>query len=116
MKDFLSAELKKIIEQQKDKLTAEEYQQEIELIDAIDWPIKSKINEVHMGSMIKLEMGERAQWYLLSPTVGGNFIMADQGPLLIVSAFSSLGQELMGRKIGDTFTLQNKSFRILELQ
>ena len=116
MKDFLVTELKKIIEKQKDKLTEEEFQQELELIDAIDWPIKDRVKESHLGSIIRLEMGERSQWYLLAPTGGGNFISSELGPLLIVSAFSSLGQELLGKKVGESFTLQNKSFKILELQ
>lgn len=115
MKDFLIAELKKLAEKQKPNLTEEEYQQELELIEAIDWPMKDRVKEVHLGSIAKLELNGKGQFYLVSPVGGGNFIVSSLGPLLVVSAFSGLGQELLGKKIGDTFEVQNKSFKLLEL-
>lgn len=115
MKDFLIAELKKLAEKQKGTLTDEEYQQELELIEAIDWPIKDRVQEVHLGSVARLEMNGRAQWYFVSPVGGGNFITSSLGPLLVVSAFSGLGQELLGKKVGETFQVQTKLFKLLEL-
>jgi len=117
VKDFLIAELKKLAEKQKSSLSAEEFQQELELIDAIDWPMKDQVKEVHLGSVVKLDQEGRAQWYLVSPVGGGNFIVSDTlGPMLVVSAFSSLGQELLGKKIGESFQVLKKSFKLLELQ
>lgn len=116
MKDFLITELKKLAEKQKPKLTEEEYQQELELIDAIDWPIKDRIQEVHLGSVVRLETNGHAAWYLISPVAGGNFIQSELGPMVIVSAFSGLGQELMGKKVGEQFQIQNKSYKVVELK
>lgn len=116
MKDFLITELKKLAEKQKPKLTEEEYQQELELIEAIDWPMKDRVQEVHIGSVVRLETNSHSAWYLVSPIAGGSFIQSDFGTLLVVSAFSGLGQEVMGKKVGELIQVQNKSYKVIELK
>ncbi len=116
MKDLLITELKKLADKQKPNLTEEEYQQELQLIDAIDWPIISRVKEVHIGSVVRLEVNGNQANYFISPTAGGSFIQSELGTLLVVSAFSGLGQELMGKRIGDSVLVQNKTYKVIELQ
>lgn len=65
--------------------------------------------EVAIGALVELELNGNIKKYFISPTAGGTIIEADGEPILVISAFSPIGAEVISLKKGDDFELETKA-------
>ena len=60
------------------------------------------------GALVVLEAGALKSYYFLGPQRGGLEISVDDKSVIVVTAASPLGRQLLGRRVGDTVTLPGR--------
>lgn len=88
------------------KKRVEELEQEIKLIEEID--LEHTQDQVSVGSLVTLSHNDLAKLYFISSTSGGSMFNIEGEVVLVISAFSPLGTEVIGLKSGDSFEVQIK--------
>jgi transcription elongation GreA/GreB family factor len=63
-------------------------------------------DEIELGALIGLEMAGEQNFYFLGPRAGGTEIEHDKKEILVITSQSPLGEQLLGRKPGDTLQLK----------
>ncbi len=85
------------------KQRIDELEKELQLIESIEF---HPSNNVSIGSLIEMEFNEKNQLYFLSSTSGGTMLMVENKPILVISAFSPIGNEVVGLSCGESFELE----------
>ena len=68
--------------------------------------------EINLGALIVLEMAGEQNFYFLGPRAGGTEVEHDRKEILVITPQSPLGEQLMGRKSGESLQLkQGKDVR-----
>jgi transcription elongation GreA/GreB family factor len=60
---------------------------------------------VKLGALVTLECGEVSARYFLGPQAGGLKLVYRGGPVIVVTPRSPIGSKLMGREVGDSFSV-----------
>jgi transcription elongation GreA/GreB family factor len=66
----------------------------------------SATDAIGVGALVELEQGGGRGFYFLGPRVGGTEIEYDRKEILVITPQSPLGEQLVGKKPGDTFLLK----------
>ena len=89
------------------KKRIEELEQEINLIDSIEF---TGTKEISIGSLVLMELkslkSPKKQTYFISSAASGTLLNIDNKAIMVISAFSPLGNEMMGLKAKDSFELE----------
>ncbi len=99
------------------KKRVEELELEIKLIDEVNL---DHVNDtVSVGSLVSLKHNNQERKYFISSTSGGSMIKVADEVVLVISAFSPLGSEVIGLKKGDNFEVevsdQMRDYEVLEI-
>ena len=65
-----------------------------------------KGGEVSIGDIVEIELNKTIRKYYLSPTAGGSMIKYNDEVIVVMSAFSPLGTEIIGLALGDDFEVE----------
>ncbi len=65
-----------------------------------------------LGTLIQLSQGNTELFVFLGPAVGD--ILVDGQKIKVISSVSPFGQQLMGKKQGDSIIFNNKSFQVID--
>lgn len=97
------------------KKRLDELKQDRELLDHIN--VDQASQSVTVGSLIELLHQDCRQFYFISSTLGGSFFKVQDKTILIISAFSPIGVEVIGLSKGECFEvyLNENSVREYEL-
>lgn len=90
---------------------------ELEFFEELD--LSPNTHTAQLGSLVTLETnGVRAR-YFLSPTKTANFIKVKDNVILVLSAFSPLGDAILSQAVGDEVVINSakgdKSYKIIEV-
>jgi len=86
------------------KVRVEELEQELELIEKIEFENPNKI--VSVGSLVDIELNENTRTYFISSTSGGTILKINDTPILVISTFSPIGSAAIGLNEGDVFDVE----------
>ena len=64
---------------------------------------------VATGALVTLEARGRRSWFFLGPQHGGLEVQVNGTTIMVVTAASPLGRQLVGRMVGDTVTLPSRT-------
>ena len=83
----------------------------------ITLPIKefTDSDKISLSALIHLESNEKESWLLLLPKGGGHNFKFENISIKVVTPDSPLGNLLVGKFSGDSFTLNNKEYTILKV-
>ena len=85
---------------------------------AMEEPLEDK-NNIHLGSLIKVEEEGVEQYLFMGPQSGGLKVEFDNLEVLIVTFFSPIGRALKGKTAGDSIEVQIgrkiRNYKIVEL-
>jgi transcription elongation GreA/GreB family factor len=77
-------------------------------------------DEIGVGALVALEQGGETDFYFLGPRAGGTEIEHDRKEILVITPQSPLGEQLAGKKSGETFALklgrETRSARIASVE
>ena len=68
---------------------------------ALPLPEFSAGDAISLGALVELTADGKSTWYFLGPRAGGMELRADGRDVLVVTPQSPLGQQLVGRRVGD---------------
>lgn len=88
------------------KKRVEELELEIQLIDEVN--LDHVNDKVAVGSLVTLNFNNQDRRYFISSTSGGSMIKIKDEVVLVISAFSPIGSEVIGLKVGDSFEVEIK--------
>jgi len=57
---------------------------------------------INLGALVELEHGGEKSFYFVGPRAGGTEIIHDRKEILVITPQSPLGEQLIGKKSGDT--------------
>ena len=57
---------------------------------------------IGIGALVELENGGETLFYFVGPRAGGTEVMHDKQEILVITAQSPLGEQLIGKKSGDS--------------
>jgi transcription elongation GreA/GreB family factor len=57
---------------------------------------------IGLGALVELEHGGETSFYFLGPRAGGTEVVHDRKEILVITPQSPLGEQLLGKKSGDT--------------
>jgi transcription elongation GreA/GreB family factor len=63
-------------------------------------------DEIDLGALIGLELAGEQNFYFLGPRAGGTEVEHDRKEILVITPQSPLGEQLLGKKSGDTLQLK----------
>ena len=61
---------------------------------------------VAIGALVELELGGEKNFYFLGPRAGGTEVIYDKKEIMVITPQSPLGEQLAGKKSGQTFLLK----------
>ncbi len=95
----------------------QELEQELGLLDEIN--VNHLPDTVSVGSIVEIEFNDLTRMYFISSTGGGSFIPIDGQTVMVISAFSPIGSEVIGLGPGDDFEVehknQNRSYKVISV-
>ena len=86
------------------KVRVDELENDIKLLDEIDLSLPN--DTVSVGSLVEIEHNNMTRTYFISSTSGGTMIKDGDKVILIISAFSPIGAEVIGLSAGDSFEVE----------
>lgn len=99
------------------KRRKEELEHEIALLEEIS--LEHTGQSVCVGSLAQVEYNQMKRWYFVSSTSGGTMLNIDGTGILVISAFSPLGSEMIGLTQGDSFELEaargSREYKIISI-
>ena len=60
---------------------------------------------IALGALVLVQGARESAWHWMVPCAGGTELTWEQEKVLVLTPQSPLGQQLMGRKVSDRFTL-----------
>jgi len=80
----------------------------------------SSADAIAVGALLELEQGGESSFYFLGPRAGGTEVIHDKKEILVITPQSPLGEQLLGKKAGDTLQLkfgtERRAARIVDVQ
>ena len=61
---------------------------------------------IAVGALVELEHGGESSLYFLGPRAGGTEVLHDKKEILVITPQSPLGEQLVGKKSGETLQLK----------
>ncbi len=96
------------------KQRVDELEKDIELLESIEF---HGGKEISIGSLVLMEFNQKEQWYFLSSALGGELLTIEGKVILVLSAFSPLGQEMINLSEGESFELETpKELRVYKIK
>ena len=89
------------------KVRVDELEGELKLLEEINLEHSNKI--VSVGSLVEIELNNLKKLYFIASTSGGTILNIENHPILVISAFSPIGDGVIGLNVGDVFELENKN-------
>lgn len=84
-----------------------ELEQEIKLLEEVN--LDHNNENISVGSLVNVLHAGKKRLYFISSTSGGHMIKVGEDVVLVISAFSPLGVELIGLSSGDDFEIETAS-------
>ena len=92
----------------------QDLEQEIALLKDLDF--KTAHKKVAIGSLVKLRMNNLDKYFFVSPISGGDMIKIQDQIVMVVSAFSPIGDGALSLEEGESFEVEiNSSTREYEV-
>ncbi len=85
---------------------AAEVMQALEALGSFSVRDFAPTDPVALGALAEFEGKDGCTWYFLAPCAGGTELLHENTAVLVLTPHSPLGQHLIGRKLGETLTLQ----------
>jgi len=85
----------------------QELELELGLLDEIN--INHLPDTVSVGSVVEIEYNNLSRLYFISSTGGGSFLSVEGVTIIVISAFSPIGAEVIGLASGDQFEVEHKN-------
>ena len=99
------------------KKRVDELELELNLLDEID--LKHLNDTVSVGSLVEISFNDIKRPYFISSTSGGSMIRVEGQVVLVISAFSPIGTEVIGLKAGDQFEVvikgESREYEIVKI-
>ena len=92
---------------------AAEVMQAMEALESFSVRDFASKDPVALGALVELDGKDGCAWYFLAPCAGGTELLQDNIAVLVLTPQSPLGQQLMGRKLGEKLTLQFGKERVV---
>lgn len=89
------------------KVRVDELENEVKLLEEISLAHTSDV--ICVGSLVEIELNEQRRLYFISSTAGGTILNIDNNPILVISAFSPIGDCAIGLSKNDSFEIENKN-------
>jgi transcription elongation GreA/GreB family factor len=89
------------------KVRVDELENEVKLLEEIN--LNHNNDNICVGSLVEIELNNQKRLYFISSTSGGTILNIDNNPILVISAFSPIGDCAIGLSKGDTFDIENKN-------
>jgi len=86
----------------------DELKLELQLLEGISIKKHNPGDDIGIGDLAEIEFNSQTRHYYLSPTAGGTMLLIDETPILVISTFSPIGDELIGLKRGDEFEVETR--------
>ncbi|HEY5299028.1 MAG TPA: transcription elongation factor GreAB [Verrucomicrobiae bacterium] len=61
---------------------------------------------INLGALVELETGGENLFYFIGPRAGGTEILHDQKEILVITPQSPLGEQILGKKSGESLQLK----------
>ena len=68
---------------------------------ALPLPAFHASDPIALGALVEVEAAGRRTWYFLGPRAGGLELQSEGRAILVLTAQSPLGRELLGKRVGD---------------
>ena len=68
---------------------------------ALPLPAFHASDPIALGALVEVEAAGRRTWYFLGPRAGGLELQSEGRAILMLTAQSPLGRELLGKRVGD---------------
>ena len=81
---------------------AAEIEVSLEAYAALPLPDLGPGDPIVLGALVELDAGDKSAWYFLGPRAGGLELTVDGRDVLVLTSQSPLGQQLIGKRVGDT--------------
>ncbi len=94
-----------ILEKENDGTNAQDISEEVKTLRD---SCKEGNKTIHIGSLVELENEGRKQYIFITPTLTGQFVMIDMVPVMIVSVFSPMGNEMLDQNAKCTISVKGK--------
>jgi len=96
----------------------EERQLEIQLLDEI--VLDHDPQHIGVGSLVELLHNNQKRLYFISSTSGGTPLLIDGTPILVISAFSPIGEQAIGLEKGESFEVvldngQTREYEVISI-
>ena len=79
----------------------------------------STADAIGLGALITLQCADVSAMYFLGPQAGGLKLVFNGRPVIVVTPRSPIGAKLVGREVGDTFSVRSagaaREYEILEI-
>lgn len=99
------------------KKRVDELEQELKLLEEIN--VNHETTEVSVGSLVALAYNKMTRYYFISSSAGGTMLTLGDQTVLVISAFSPIGREVIGLKVHDIFEIEhgneNREYELLEI-
>ncbi len=97
------------------KKRIDELELEMGLLDEIN--TEHDATNVSVGSLVSIEYNSMERLYFISSTSGGSMLKLGDQAILVISAFSPIGSEVIGLEVGDEFEVESsKETRLYKLK
>ncbi|EQC45338.1 GreA/GreB family elongation factor [Bacteriovorax sp. Seq25_V] len=106
MRDLIIDNIRKTITTSAQGCETEEMKNEmLEELEMFEGISMDEHQAIEIGSIIELETNSRVATYFISPANSGSILNIKGQSILVVSIFSALGAELMGKVVGESIEL-----------
>lgn len=85
----------------------QELELELGLLDEIN--INHLPDTVSVGSIVEIKYNDLTRVYFISSTGGGSFLSVEDHTVMVISAFSPIGAEVIGLAKNDEFEVEHKN-------
>ena len=85
----------------------QELELELGLLDEIN--ISHLPDTVSVGSLVEIKYNDLTRLYFISSTAGGSFLSVQGQTIMVISAFSPIGTEVIGLSAKDEFEVEHKN-------
>lgn len=80
-----------------------ELTQDVHLVSELD---TNQHEKNAIGSLTKLRINNVEKWYFISPTSGGTILTLSGEPIVVLSAYSPIGKQILGTVVNEDFEVE----------
>lgn len=93
---------------------------DLQMLEDLSTKSLNRDNDVCIGAAVFIQHNDIKNWYYISPVAGGKMLKVDDTPIVVISAFSPLGAELIGSNVDDEVLVEtpkgDKIYLICDIQ